>query len=157
MTYSYQYIHNQPGNPFINIYYQDKYVHILSNDITADNVLQVYHILISLGNNEIRLQVKLAELYEIAKSEGYEKINFDRTSYHDLDRIALTKDKCARFIIALVKCKGELTSSIVWGNDTMQDRSRSMNCRIKLPHDKRELFETLSGLTLHEIEAVVGN
>jgi hypothetical protein len=39
----------------------------------------------------------------------------------------------------------------------MQDRSRSMNCRIKLPHDKRELFETLSGLTLHEIEAVVGN
>ena len=157
MTYSYQYIHNQPGNPFINIYYQDKYVHILSNDITADNVLQVYHILISLGNNEIRLQVKLAELYEIAKSEGYEKINFDRTSYHDLDGIALTKDKCARFIIALVKCKGELTSSIVWGNDTMQDRSRSMSCRIKLPHDKRELFETLSGLTLHEIEAVVGN
>ena len=97
MTYSYQYIHNHPNNPFINIYYQDKYVHILSNDITADNVLQVYHILISLGNNEIRLQVKLAELYEIAKSEGYEKINFDRTSYHDLDRIALTKDKCAGF------------------------------------------------------------
>jgi hypothetical protein len=54
---------------------------------------------------KLELQVKLAELYEIAKSEGYEKINFDRTSYHDLDRIALTKDKCARFIIALVKCK----------------------------------------------------
>ena len=150
MTYSYQYIHNQPGNPFINIYYQDKYVHIDSDDVT-----EIYFTLLKF--DDVEVQVKLAELYEIAKSEGYEKINFDRTSYHDLDRIALTKDKCARFIIALVKCRGELTSSIVWGNDTMQDRSRSMNCRIKLPHDKRELFETLSGLTLHEIEAVVGN
>jgi hypothetical protein len=150
MTYSYQYIHNHPGNPFINIYYQDKYVHIDSDDVT-----EIYFTLLKF--DDVEVQVKLAELYEIAKSEGYEKINFDRTSYHDLDRIALTKDKCAQFIIALVKCKGELTSSIVWGNDTMQDRSRSMNCRIKLPHDKRELFETLSGLTLHEIEAVVGN
>ena len=150
MTYSYQYIHNQPGNPFINIYYQDKYVYIDSDDVT-----EIYFTLLKF--DDVEVQVKLAELYEIAKSEGYEKINFDRTSYHDLDRIALTKDKCARFIIALVKCKGELTSSIVWGNDTMQDRSRSMSCRIKLPHDKRELFETLSGLTLHEIEAVVGN
>jgi hypothetical protein len=150
MTYSYQYIHNHPGNPFINIYYQDKYVHIDSDDVT-----EIYFTLLKF--DDVEVQVKLAELYEIAKSEGYEKINFDRTSYHDLDRIALTKDKCARFIIALVKCKGELTSSIVWGNDTMQDRSRSMNCRIKLPHDKRELFETLSGLTLHEIEAVVGH
>jgi hypothetical protein len=150
MTYSYQYIHNHPGNPFINIYYQDKYVYIDSDDVT-----EIYFTLLKF--DDVEVQVKLAELYEIAKSEGYEKINFDRTSYHDLDRIALTKDKCARFIIALVKCKGELTSSIVWGNDTMQDRSRSMSCRIKLPHDKRELFETLSGLTLHEIEAVVGN
>ena len=150
MTYSYQYIHNHPGNPFINIYYQDKYVHIDSDDVT-----EIYFTLLKF--DDVEVQVKLAELYEIAKSEGYAKINFDRTSYHDLDRIALTKDKCARFIIALVKCKGELTSSIVWGNDTMQDRSRSMSCRIKLPHDKRELFETLSGLTLHEIEAVVGN
>ena len=150
MTYSYQYIHNHPGNPFINIYYQDKYVYIDSDDVT-----EIYFTLLKF--DDVEVQVKLAELYEIAKSEGYEKINFDRTSYHDLDRIALTKDKCARFIIALVKCEGELTSSIVWGNDTMQDRSRSMSCRIKLPHDKRELFETLSGLTLHEIEAVVGN
>ena len=150
MTYSYQYIHNHPGNPFINIYYQDKYVYIDSDDVT-----EIYFTLLKF--DDVEVQVKLAELYEIAKSEGYEKINFDRTSYHDLDRIALTKDKCARFIIALVKCEGKLTSSIVWGNDTMQDRSRSMNCRIKLPHDKRELFETLSGLTLHEIEAVVGN
>jgi hypothetical protein len=150
MTYSYQYIHNHPGNPFINIYYQDKYVYIDSDDVT-----EIYFTLLKF--DDVEVQVKLAELYEIAKSEGYEKINFDRTSYHDLDRIALTKDKCARFIIALVKCKGELTSSIVWGNDTMQDRSRSMSCRIKLPHDKRELFETLSGLTLHEIEAVVGH
>ena len=150
MTYSYQYIHNHPGNPFINIYYQDKYVYIDSDDVT-----EIYFTLLKF--DDVEVQVKLAELYEIAKSEGYENINFDRTSYHDLDRIALTKDKCARFIIALVKCKGELTSSIVWGNDTMQDRSRSMNCRIKLPHDKRELFETLSGLTLHEIEAVVGH
>lgn len=150
MTYSYQYIHNHPGNPFINIYYQDKYVYIDSDDVT-----EIYFTLLKF--DDVEVQVKLAELYEIAKSEGYEKINFDRTSYHDLDRIALTKDKCAQFIIALVKCKGELTSSIVWGNDTMQDRSRSMSCRIKLPHDKRELFETLSGLTLHEIEAVVGN
>jgi hypothetical protein len=150
MTYSYQYIHNHPGNPFINIYYQDKYVYIDSDDVT-----EIYFTLLKF--DDVEVQVKLAELYEIAKSEGYENINFDRTSYHDLDRIALTKDKCARFIIALVKCKGELTSSIVWGNDTMQDRSRSMSCRIKLPHDKRELFETLSGLTLHEIEAVVGH
>ena len=150
MTYSYQYIHNHPNNPFINIYYQDKYVYIDSDDVT-----EIYFTLLKF--DDVEVQVKLAELYEIAKSEGYEKINFDRTSYHDLDRIALTKDKCARFIIALVKCKGELTSSIVWGNDTMQDRSRSMSCRIKLPHDKRELFETLSGLTLHEIEAVVGH
>ena len=150
MTYSYQYIHNHPGNPFINIYYQDKYVYIDSDDVT-----EIYFTLLKF--DDVEVQVKLAELYEIAKSEGYENINFDRTSYHDLDGIALTKDKCARFIIALVKCKGELTSSIVWGNDTMQDRSRSMSCRIKLPHDKRELFETLSGLTLHEIEAVVGN
>ena len=150
MTYSYQYIHNHPGNPFINIYYQDKYVYIDSDDVT-----EIYFTLLKF--DDVEVQVKLAELYEIAKSEGYEKINFDRTSYHDLDRIALTKDKCARFIIALVKCEGELTSSIVWGNDTMQDRSRSMSCRIKLPHDKRELFETLSGLTLHEIEAVVGH
>ena len=150
MTYSYQYIHNHPSNPFINIYYQDKYVHIDSDDVT-----EIYFTLLKF--DDVEVQVKLAELYEIAKSEGYEKINFDRTSYHDLDRIALTKDKCARFIIALVKCESKLTSSIVWGNDTMQDRSRSMSCRIKLPHDKRELFETLSGLTLHEIEAVVGN
>ena len=150
MTYSYQYIHNHPNNPFINIYYQDKYVYIDSDDVT-----EIYFTLLKF--DDVEVQVKLAELYEIAKSEGYEKINFDRTSYHDLDRIALTKDKCARFIIALVKCESKLTSSIVWGNDTMQDRSRSMSCRIKLPHDKRELFETLSGLTLHEIEAVVGN
>lgn len=150
MTYSYQYIHNHPNNPFINIYYQDKYVYIDSDDVT-----EIYFTLLKF--DDVEVQVKLAELYEIAKSEGYAKINFDRTSYHDLDRIALTKDKCAQFIIALVKCRGELTSSIVWGNDTMQDRSRSMSCRIKLPHDKRELFETLSGLTLHEIEAVVGN
>ena len=150
MTYSYQYIHNHPGDPFINIYYQDKYVYI-----DLDNVTKIYFTLLKF--DDVEVQVKLAELYELAKSEGREKINFDRFSYHDLDRIALTKDKCARFIIALVKCKGELTSSIVWGNDTMQDRSRSMSCRIKLPHDKRELFETLSGLTLHEIEAVVGH
>jgi len=155
MTYSYKYIHNHPGDPFINIYYQDKYVYIDSDDVTRDYVIKIYFTLLKF--DDVEVQVKLAELYEIAKSEGYEKINFDRTSYHDLDRIALTKDKCARFIIALVKCKGELTSSIVWGNDTMQDRSRSMSCRIKLPHDKRELFETLSGLTLHEIEAVVGH
>jgi hypothetical protein len=54
MTYSYQYIHNHPGNPFINIYYQDKYVHILSDDVTADNVLLITYYL-SLGNDEIRI------------------------------------------------------------------------------------------------------
>jgi len=155
MTYSYQYIHNHPGNPFINIYYQDKYVYIDSDDVTRDYVFNLYFTLLKF--DDIEVQVKLAELYEIAKSKGLENINFDRTSYHDLDTIALTKDKSARFIIALVKCNGELTSYIVWGDDRLADRSRSMSCRIKLPYDKREQFETLSGLTLHEIEVVVGN
>lgn len=152
MTYSYKYIHDYPSNPFINIYYQDKYVHINSDNLNRDYVIKIYFTLLSFKEDE--LQTKLAELYEIAKSEGCEKINFDKSNYWDLDRISLTKDKCARFIIALVKCRGELTSSIVWGNDSYPNRSRSMSCRIKLPDGKHEQFESLSGFKLKEIELV---
>ena len=62
MTYSYQYIHNHPGNPFINIYYQDKYVYIDSDDVT-----EIYFTLLKLYYVEV--QVKLAELYELATLE----------------------------------------------------------------------------------------
>jgi hypothetical protein len=82
---------------------------------------------------------------------------FNRRYWDIENRLSLTKDKSAKLMIALIKCEGRLTSSILFGNDTMPDKMRSYCVRINLPDSQKERFEELTGLELIKPEQVIGH
>lgn len=71
--------------------------------------------------------------------------------------IRFSDKNCAKFMKALLKSKGIITSAILWGNDNYKDASRSFNVRIGFPNlypGMKEKFELLSGFTLTKPEQV---
>jgi len=60
----------------------------------------------------------------------------------------LGKTSTARVMQALVKLHGKMTSSCVFGDDTMEDRWRDLVYRIALPVGKKEAFEEMTGYRL---------
>lgn len=79
--------------------------------------------------------VEISELWDVGEEIGRSAPNLGKTS-------------TARVMQALLKCDGKLVSSIVFGENSFPDSSRSVVYRIALPLCRKEKFEELCGYIL---------
>lgn len=75
----------------------------------------------------------------------FEKKYFD---VNEESGFKLSNHNSALLLKSLIKCKGELTSSIIFGDDRMADHTRACGVRICLPENQIEKFKQLTGFTL---------
>jgi len=68
----------------------------------------------------------------------------------------LGKTSVARVFQALIKCRGILTSSCVFGTADMPDQYRDAVYRVALPIGTEKKFESLSGYLLSEPPQIGG-
>ena len=78
------------------------------------------------------------------------------TDSTELESFKLSLKNCTKFLTSLIECDGQLTSSLLFGDESMAYHTRDCTIRIALPPANINKFLNLTGFRLIESEVVRG-